>query len=172
MLKRDSTPLRRALLPMMVALGAAGCIPDAPPGAANLGNAQQAGPLRAASTQPTSPLGPGGADAGGAVATGARIYSGNCVPCHGPDGRGLPGAFPSLSGSPVVQGDPSALARWVLKGQRAASMPAGRYAAAEMPSFGWMKAGDAAALFTYVRSSFGNSAPPVETSAVEAALGN
>jgi len=35
----------------------------------------------------------------------------------------------------------------------------GRYATA-MPKFGWLNDADAAALLTYLRSSFGNRAPP------------
>src|SRR5579862_4823760 len=46
---------------------------------------------------------------------GARIYSGNCVPCHQQGGAGIPGVYPSLVGSPVVLGDPAELARWVIK---------------------------------------------------------
>ncbi len=45
-----------------------------------------------------------------------------------------------------------ALALWVIKGRRPSSMPAGRYPTT-MTQFGWMNARDAAALFTYLRSS-------------------
>jgi hypothetical protein len=62
------------------------------------------------------------------------------------------------------------LARWVLKGLRPASLPEGRYSTV-MPQFGWMKAPDAAALFTYLRSHFGNSAPSVDAATVAGALG-
>jgi mono/diheme cytochrome c family protein len=99
---------------------------------------------------------------------GQRIYGGNCVPCHQENGAGIPGVYPSLAGSPVVLGDPAALARWVLKGQRPASMPVGRYST-QMLQFGWMKPADAAALFSFVRSSFGNSAPPIDAAAVSKA---
>jgi len=102
--------------------------------------------------------------------TGRRIFDANCVPCHQQNGRGIPGVYPSLVGSPVVLGDPAPLARWVIKGQRPASMPLGRYPT-QMLQFGWLKAADAAALFTYLRSSFGNSAPPVDASVVVKALG-
>jgi len=100
---------------------------------------------------------------------GQRIYNGNCLPCHQEAGTGIPGVYPSLAGSPVVLGDPGELTRWVLKGQRPASMPTGRYAAS-MLQFGWMKPADAAALFSYVRTSFGNSAAPVDSAAVAKAL--
>jgi mono/diheme cytochrome c family protein len=104
-------------------------------------------------------------------AAGARIYDGNCVACHQQNGRGIPGVYPSLAGSPVVLGDPKTFALWVMQGQRAASMPAGKYATA-MPQFGWMKAADAAALLTYLRSNFGNAAPPVPAANLSAALGD
>jgi mono/diheme cytochrome c family protein len=105
-----------------------------------------------------------------AAEIGERIYSGNCVPCHQQNGAGIPGVYPSLAGSPVVTGDPAELARWVMQGQRPHSMPAGRYST-QMLRFGWMKPADAAALFSYLRSNFGNSAAPVDAATVTKALG-
>jgi mono/diheme cytochrome c family protein len=116
---------------------------------------------------------PGKPQAGSALPAanaGERIYSGNCVPCHQQSGAGIPGVFPSLAGSPVVLGDPAQLARWVVKGQRPPSMPAGRYSA-QMLQFGWMKPADAAVLLSYLRSNFGNSAAPVDAATVSKALG-
>ena len=104
-----------------------------------------------------------------AAGAGARLYEGNCISCHQQDARGIPGVYPSLVGSPVVVGDPRELARWVVKSVRPPSMPAGRYPTA-MPNFGWMKAADAAALFTYLRSSFGNTAAAVDEATVLQAL--
>jgi mono/diheme cytochrome c family protein len=100
---------------------------------------------------------------------GAELFNGNCSACHQPNGGGIPGVYPSLAGSPVVLGDPGALALWVVRGQRPATMPPGRYSTA-MPQFGWLKPADAAALLTYLRSSFGNHAPPVSAPALAAAL--
>jgi mono/diheme cytochrome c family protein len=99
---------------------------------------------------------------------GARLYEQNCLPCHREDGKGVPGVYPSLSGSPVVNGDAVALAQWVLNGRRPESMPTGRYAA-QMLLFGWMKDQDAAALLTYIRSQFGNSAASVDAATVAGA---
>ena len=115
---------------------------------------------------------PGAPQTGAEASTaelGAHIYSGNCVPCHQATGMGIPGAYPSLAGSPVVLGDPAELSRWVLKGQRPPSMPVGRYPS-QMLQFGWMKPAEAAALFSYLRSNFGNSAAPVDAAAVSKAL--
>ena len=100
--------------------------------------------------------------------SGEAIYGENCVPCHREDGKGVPTVYPSLSQSPVVNGDPAELARWVLAGKRPASMPAGRYSA-QMLQFGWMKDSQAAALLTYLRSHFENSSPPVDAATVAAA---
>jgi mono/diheme cytochrome c family protein len=101
---------------------------------------------------------------------GARIFRGNCIACHQENGLGLAGVYPSLAGSPVVLGDPAWLARWVIKGQRPPEMPVGRFPTV-MPRFGWMKDQDGAALLTYLRCRFGNSAPPVTAAVVAQALG-
>lgn len=122
-----------------------------------------------------APQGPSpGADAQSAAAAaastapadlGERLYSQNCVPCHREDGAGLASVYPPLAGSAVVRGDPVQLAQWVLRGVRPPTMPAGRYSG-QMLQFGWLKDADAAALFTYVRSHFGNDAPPVDGATV------
>jgi mono/diheme cytochrome c family protein len=144
---------RGNVLSILVMTGAvaacSGGTPGAPPATA-------AEPAAAAAAQTASDVG-------------ARIYGGNCVPCHQQSGVGIPGVYPSLAGSPVVLGDPAELARWVMKGQRPPSMPAGRYTTQMMP-FGWLKPADAAALFSYLRSNFGNAAPPVDAAAVAQAL--
>jgi len=99
---------------------------------------------------------------------GETLYRENCLPCHREDGNGVPGVYPSLSGSPVANGDPAALVRWVLAGKRPPSLPAGRYAT-QMLQFGWMSDSQAAAVLTYVRAHFSNSSPPVDVAAVAAA---
>ena len=110
--------------------------------------------------------GPGaGAAAGSGADRGAALYAQNCVPCHHENGEGVPKVFPSLSGSPAVVGDPVELAQWVLSQKRPASIPAGRYPT-QMLLFGWMNNEDAAALLTYIRSHFGNSAPPVDAALI------
>jgi mono/diheme cytochrome c family protein len=113
---------------------------------------------------------PGTVDAASKSRTVADLFDANCSPCHQEAGEGVPGVYPSLAGSPTVLGDAGALARWLLKGQRAATMaPPGHYATA-MPKFGWLNDADAAALLTYLRSSFGNRAPPVDAATVASAL--
>ena len=100
---------------------------------------------------------------------GARLYEANCVACHQADGHGIPGVYPSLAGSALVLGEPRPLVRWIVRGIRPPSLPAGRYAT-QMPHFGWMTPADAAALATYLRSSFGNRAAPVTDQSLGSAL--
>ena len=151
---------RRDLLSLCVLAGVlAACSPKSP-----------AEPQGAAAV-PGSAIGATAGNAGlTAEQVGERIYSGNCVPCHQQNGAGIPGVYPSLAGSAVVTGDPVELARWVMQGQRPHSMPAGRYST-QMLQFGWMKPADVAALFSYLRSNFGNSAGPVDAATVAKALG-
>jgi mono/diheme cytochrome c family protein len=137
------------LIPLLS--GLLGCTPASPPGsAAAMGTA-------------------GTSDGSSVQRTGADLFNGNCIACHQQSGQGIPGVYPSLAGSLTVLGDPEALARWVIKGERAPSMPPGRYSTA-MPEFGWLKEPDAAALLTYLRSSFGNHAPAVDAATVANAL--
>jgi mono/diheme cytochrome c family protein len=118
-----------------------------------------------AGCQQSNSTAPSAASAPGVADRGAALYAQNCVPCHRDNGEGLPKVFPSLSGSPAVLGDPIELAAWVLSQKRPASIPAGRYPT-QMLLFGWMSDPDAAVLLTYIRSHFGNSAPPVDAAMI------
>jgi mono/diheme cytochrome c family protein len=124
--------------------------------------------LAACSGGSSGPEAPASPAAASAVDNGANLYSQNCLPCHREDGKGVPSVYPSLVQSPVVNGDPTQLAQWVLSGRRPASMPPGRYST-QMLQFAWMKDQDAAAVLSYIRSHFGNSAQPVDAAAVAAA---
>jgi len=77
---------------------------------------------------------------------GAEVYAKNCATCHMPDGTGIPGAFPALKGSSVVNGDINAQANLVVNGKNA------------MPAFGkQLQAKDIAEVITYTRNALGNS---------------
>ena len=98
---------------------------------------------------------------------GGAIYADECSGCHARDGKGAPGLFPSLNGSPVVQQtDPTTLLHIVLRGARSAATD-GAPTGAAMPQFGWiLRDADVAAVLTYIRNSWGNSAPPVTAAEV------
>jgi mono/diheme cytochrome c family protein len=97
------------------------------------------------------------------MAAGGAIYADECSACHGPDGKGVPYLFPSLTGSPNVRSvDPASLIRVVLEGARSVAT-AGEPTGPGMPSFAWkLNDDEAAAVLTYIRNSWGSSAPPVD----------
>jgi alcohol dehydrogenase (quinone), cytochrome c subunit len=106
---------------------------------------------------------------GDAKRRGALLYLDNCAACHRPDGRGYEGVFPSLAGNPVVEaGNPLSLISIVLQGSetsRTSTTPA-QFA---MPAFAWrLTDQDAADIISFIRSSWGNDAKPVEAPKVAA----
>jgi mono/diheme cytochrome c family protein len=102
-----------------------------------------------------------------AMKMGAQIYADECSGCHTADGKGAAGLFPSLNGAAVVQqADPTSLLHVVLRGALSVGTDKAPTAAA-MPAFGWiLNDDDVAAVVTYIRNSWGNSAPPVSASDV------
>jgi len=105
---------------------------------------------------------------------GQALY-GRCAACHQPNGAGLAGAFPPLSASEWVTGNPEIPIRVVLHGLQGEINVAGStYNSVMLPygGTGDMNDAEVAAVLTYVRSSFGNSASAVsadEVAAVRAA---
>jgi len=93
---------------------------------------------------------------------GAQIYADECSACHTSNGKGVPALFPSLAGSPVVQqSDPASLLHVVLRGALSVGTAPAPTAPA-MPAFAWVLNDDqVAAVVTYIRNSWGNSAPAV-----------
>jgi mono/diheme cytochrome c family protein len=101
---------------------------------------------------------------------GAAIYP-RCIACHQANGTGLPGAFPPLAGSEWATGPAEVPIRIVLHGLQGPITVAGtEYNSVMMPYGGTGEMNDAevAAVLTYVRSSFGNSASPVTSAEVAA----
>ena len=114
-------------------------------------------------TEPVLELhGAGAATEAEEQAGGAVIFSGRCAACHQATGLGLPGVFPPLAGSEYVNGDPGRLARLVLRGLTGPVTVAGATYNGAMPAWAeQLKDAEVAAVLTYVRSHFGNGAPPV-----------
>ncbi len=103
--------------------------------------------------------------AGDERSAGGRIFMDSCAACHRISGSGENFAFPTLAGnSSVLNSDPSSLIAVILNGARLPSTAAAPTGLA-MPPFGWRyDDADIAGLATFVRSNWGNSAPP-DTSA-------
>jgi mono/diheme cytochrome c family protein len=78
------------------------------------------------------------------------------------------GAFPPLAGSEMVTGSPEQLAAILLHGLHGPLRVKGKVYDGEMPEWGSkLKDEQIAAVLTYIRASFGNSAPPVNPELVK-----
>ena len=94
---------------------------------------------------------------------GKSAYEGKCAVCHQVTGQGLPGAFPPLVGSPYVTGDKTdRLASIMIYGLVGPIKVLGTTYAGAMTPQGAASDEELAAIATYVRSSWGNSASKVE----------
>lgn len=108
------------------------------------------------------------------VALGKRMFA-QCAACHQMSGQGVPGAFPPLVGSEWALGDEKRVVRIVLFGLQGPIEVEGGTFNGVMPAFG-PKSGyrfseqQIAAVLTYVRSEWGNDAPPVSVETVEEVL--
>jgi cytochrome c oxidase subunit 2 len=84
---------------------------------------------------------------------GEKVYSSTCAACHQANGKGVPGSFPALDGSPVVNGPKAEQINVVLNGRHS-----GKFAAA-MPAWkGTLSDTEIAAAITYTRNSWSNKA--------------
>ena len=81
------------------------------------------------------------------VAKGKEVYGAHCASCHQPGGEGIPGTFPAITNSPVVNGPILAHVHTVQDGK-------GKI----MPAFeNILKPAEIAAVVTYQRNALGNS---------------
>jgi cytochrome c oxidase subunit 2 len=81
------------------------------------------------------------------TARGEKVYAANCVACHQATGKGVPGAFPALDGSQVVNGMQEGQIAILLNGKNA------------MPSWkATLSDTEIAAVITYTRNSWNNKA--------------
>ena len=82
---------------------------------------------------------------------GAQVYAANCQVCHQPTGKGIPGSFPALDGSPVVNGPRADQINVVLNGRtgKIGTMPSWKAALSDT---------EIAAVITYTRNNWSNKA--------------
>jgi mono/diheme cytochrome c family protein len=101
---------------------------------------------------------------------GKKLFSANCITCHQANGQGQPGQFPPLAGSEFVLGDASnRLIAIVLKGLQGPVQVKGQAVNNAMQAWeGQYTDQQLAAILTYVRSDWGNSAPEIPAEAVKA----
>jgi mono/diheme cytochrome c family protein len=123
-------------------------------------------------TQPTAAAMASAAPAG-PTDPGEQVFTAVCAACHQANGKGLPGAFPSLAGSEWVTGDVETPIRIVIAGLSGPIKAAGADFNSMMPPPAGMDDEKIAAVLTYVRKSFGNTAGAVtkeQVAAVRAGL--
>jgi mono/diheme cytochrome c family protein len=110
------------------------------------------------------------------VAVGKGAFGQVCITCHQATGLGLPGVYPPLAGSELVNGPSDRVISIVLYGLKGEVHVTGKaFGAAAMPVFGQV-AGSAyswndekiAAVLTYIRQEWGNKAGPVTADEVAA----
>jgi mono/diheme cytochrome c family protein len=98
---------------------------------------------------------------------GMVLYATQCATCHQSGGAGLEGHFPPLAKDSVVNAkDPTEMTKSVLYGVSGRAINGQNYAVAMPPFAASLTNKEIADVETYIRTSFGNNAPPVPTSHV------
>jgi mono/diheme cytochrome c family protein len=101
---------------------------------------------------------------------GKAVYSSICQACHQANGGGVPGTFPPLAKSEWVAGSEKRLVAIILKGLQGPITVEGKQYNNVMPPQGDALSDEKiAAVASYVRANFGNSAPEITAAKVAAA---
>jgi len=104
---------------------------------------------------------------GGTASRGRALYEVSCGACHQPDGGGREGVASPLAGSEWVTGSEGRLLRIALDGVRGPIEVKGRRYQLEMPALRHVYGDeDMAAILTYIRGAWGNSAPAITVDSV------
>ena len=133
--------------------------------------AKPGAPAAPVAAKPGAPAtAPAAGDGAALIAAGKTNYMTVCFVCHQPTGMGLPMVFPPLTKSPYVNGSPERFAAIILKGNMGPFTVDGKPFNIVMPAQEAVLTDDKiASIMSYVRSTFGNSAPPVTPDVVAAA---
>ena len=111
-----------------------------------------------------------GSSNGAAASDGAKVFQTNCSSCHQASGQGMSGTFPPLAGNPVVIGNPTTVIHIIKDGLTGQISVKGATYNGQMPAWGQtLSSNDIAAVITYIRSSWGNSASAITPAQVSAA---
>ncbi len=103
------------------------------------------------------------------AASGRDLYIAQCSACHQANGEGLPGVFPPLKGSGVVnKDDASKHIQVVLHGTQGGRAGGVVYAAPMPPFAATLSDAEIAGIIDYERSSWGNHGVPVTAAQVAA----
>jgi mono/diheme cytochrome c family protein len=96
------------------------------------------------------------------AAPGSELYALHCESCHGKNGEGEAGAFPALAGNrAVTMARHENLIRVTLEGGFAPATRGNPAPYGMTPFYHLLKDDEIAEVLTYIRSAWGNDAPPV-----------
>jgi mono/diheme cytochrome c family protein len=96
------------------------------------------------------------------LAAGAKLYEQHCVDCHGASGAGKPPAYPPLAGNRALAMESAVNPIRIVLNGGFAPATAGNPRPYSMPPFGHvMNDTEVAQVVSYLRSAWGNNAPPV-----------
>ena len=98
---------------------------------------------------------------------GQALYTTHCIACHGPEGKGVVGAFPPLDGSAWAVSEASVPIRIVLHGLQGPIVVAGEKYNAIMPGIPTLTDQEVSDVLTYVRQSWSNDGSPVRVEKVK-----
>ena len=100
---------------------------------------------------------------------GGAVYLSNCSSCHQANGEGVAGAFPPLSGNPLVTGSPTAVIAIVKNGLDGRIVVNGHAYSGIMPRWsGVLSDEQIADAVTYIRGAWKNRASGVSVADVQA----
>jgi mono/diheme cytochrome c family protein len=117
----------------------------------------------------TNAAGPNANAASPRVSAGAKIFAANCTGCHGANGAGQPGIFPSLVANPYVSGDAKRVIHTVKYGLTGKIVAKGvKYDGVMPPWRGTLTDAQIADVLSYVRTTWGNKGSTVTAAQVSA----
>lgn len=105
------------------------------------------------------------------IAKGEKIFRNQCAQCHQAGGNGVPGVYPPLDGSHWVTGSERRVSRILINGLNGPIVVEGNTYNGNMPAFGPnglnLKPREIAAVLTYIRQAWSNSAPEITEEAMD-----
>ena len=98
---------------------------------------------------------------------GKQLFGGKCAACHQGSGLGVAGVFPPVAASEWVIGDEKILANILLHGVNGEMIVKGNTYKGAMPAWKSLSDDELAAVLTYIRSDWGNVAPPIKAETIK-----
>ena len=98
---------------------------------------------------------------------GKQLYAAKCAACHQGSGLGVAGVFPPVAASEWVIGDEKILTNILLHGVNGEMIVKGITYKGAMPAWKSLSDDELAAVLTYIRSDWGNAAPPIKAETIK-----